>query len=106
MQMVQSEKLYNYLYKTVLYLILLFLIYNIIALFVSLYKEKKRWPRISSVVNAVESNLKHARPTEPEEIADTSHPKNDVPYLPLVEPINKTSIFAGPIQDVEIGMGV
>ena len=106
MQLVQSEKLYNYLYKTVLYLILLFLIYNIITLFVSSYKEKKGWPRISSVINAVESNLKHARPTKPEEIADTSHPINDVPYLPLVEPIKKTLIFAGPIQDVEIGMGV
>jgi hypothetical protein len=105
MQVVQSEKLYNYLYKTVLYLILLFLIYNIITLFISRYKEKKRWPRISSVVNAVESNLKHARPTKPEEIADTSHPVNDVPYLPLVEPIKKTSIFAGPIRDVEIAMG-
>ncbi len=106
MQLVQSEKLYNYLYKTVLYLILLFLIYNIIILFVSRYKEKKGWPRILSVISAVESNLKHARPTNPEEIADTSHPINDVPYLPLVEPIKKTLIFAGPIQDVEIGMGV
>ncbi len=105
MQVVQSEKLYNYIYKTVLYLILLFLIYNIITLFISHYKEKKRWPRISSVVNAVESNLKHARPTKPEEIADSSHPVNEIPDLPLVEPIKKTSIFAGPIRDVEIGMG-
>ena len=106
MQVVQSEKLYNYLYKTVLCLVLLFLIYNIITLFISRYEEKKRWPRISSVVNAVESNLKHARSTKPEEIADTLHTVNNVPYLPLVEPIKRTSIFTGPIQDVEIGMGV
>ena len=106
MQMVQSEKLYNYLYKTVLYLILLFLIYSIITLFISRFKERNRWPKISNVVNAVESNLKRARPTKPEEIIDGSLPANDTPDSFLAGPIKKASIFAGPAGDIEIGMGV
>jgi hypothetical protein len=104
--MVQSEKLYNYLYKIVLYLILLFLIYSIITLFISRFKEKKRWPRILNVVNAVESNLKRAGPTKPEEIIDELLPANDTSDSFLAGPIKKASIFAGPVGDIEIGMGV
>ncbi len=106
MQMVQSEKLYNYLYKIVLYLILLFLIYSIITLFISRFKEKKRWPRILNVVNAVESNLKRAGPTKPKEIIDEPLPVNDTLDSFLAVPIKKASIFAGPAGDIEIGMGV
>ncbi len=106
MQMVQSEKLYNYLYKIVLYLVLLFLIYSIITLFISRFKERKRWPRILNIVNAVESNLKRAGPTKPEEIIDESLPANDTPASFLAGPIKKASIFAGPAGDIEIGMGV
>ncbi len=106
MQLLQSEKLYNYLYKTLLCLILLFLVYNIIAIFfTSRYKEKKIWSRIVSIVDAVESNLKHASPPKSEEIVDKSLPINDTSDLSLVEPIKKTSIFAGPVQDVEVEMG-
>ncbi len=99
--MAQSEKLYNYLYRTVLCLILLFLIYNIIAIFFILsYEGKKRGARILSIVNAVESNLKHARP-KPEEIVDRSLPINETLGLPLAEPIKSALIFAGPVGDEE-----
>ncbi len=101
MQVAQSEKLYNYLYRTVLCLILLFLIYNIIAIFFILsYEGKKRGTRILSIVNAVESNLKHARP-KPEEIVDRSLPINETLGLPLAEPIKRALIFAGPVGDEE-----
>jgi len=101
MQVAQSEKLYNYLYRTVLCLILLFLIYNIIAIFFILsYEGKKRGTRILSIVNAVESNLKHARP-KPEEIVDRSLPINETLGVPLAEPIKRALIFAGPVGDEE-----
>jgi len=101
MQVAQSEKLYNYLYRAVLCLILLFLIYNIIAIFFILrYEGKKRGTRILSIVNAVESNLKHARP-KPEEIVDRSLPINETLGLPLAEPIKRALIFAGPVGDEE-----
>ena len=101
MQVAQSEKLYNYLYRAVLCLILLFLIYNIIAIFFILgYEGKKRGARILSIVNAVESNLKHARP-KPEEIVDKSRPINKTLGLPLAEPIKRALIFAGPVGDEE-----
>jgi hypothetical protein len=87
-------------------LILLFLVHSIITLFVSRFEEKKRWPRILNIVNAVESNLKRAGPTTPEEIIDESLPANDTPDSFFAGPIKKASIFAGPAGDIEIEIGV
>jgi hypothetical protein len=102
MQVAQSEKLYNYLFKILLCLISIFLIYNIIViLFISRYEENDLGLRALSVVNAVEFNLKHARPAKSEEIADKSFQINDTPESALAETIKRTSIFAGPVGDEE-----
>ncbi len=102
MQVVQSEKLYNYLYKIVLCLILFFLIYNVVViLFISSYEEKVLQSRIMSVVNTVESNLKHASPMKSEEIVGKSRSINDTPASLLAGPIKRTMIFMGPVGDEE-----
>ncbi len=102
MQVVQSEKLYNYLYKIVLCLILFFLIYNVVViLFISSYEEKELQSRIMSVVNTVESNLKHASPMKSEEIVGKSRSINDTPASLLAGPIKRTMIFMGPVGDEE-----
>jgi hypothetical protein len=96
MQVTQRKKVYDYFYKTAIYLFLLFIIYNIIMiLFFSRYKEKKRWPRILNVVNNVEYNLKHAKPTK--SVVDKSIDSGS----PLAGPIKKASIFTGPEGDEE-----
>ncbi len=97
MQVVQSEKLYNYLYKTLFCLLTIFLIYNITAiLFISRYEEKKLGLSVSSVVDTVESNLKNAGPKGI--VAQLPEP---APVTPLVESIKRTSIFDGPVGDEE-----
>ncbi len=97
MQVVQSEKLYNYLYKTLFCLLTIFLIYNItVILLISRYEKKDLGLRVSSVVDTVESNLKNAGPKGI--VAQLPEP---APVTPLAESIKRTSIFDGPVGDEE-----
>jgi hypothetical protein len=54
-----------------------------------------------SVVNTVESNLKHASPMKSEEIVGKSRSINDTPASLLAGPIKRTMIFMGPVGDEE-----
>lgn len=70
----------------------------------SRHKEKLLQSRIMSTVGAIESNLKHASPAKLEGEIVASLIKN-IPGSPKVEPIQRASIFAGPLTDDEISGG-
>lgn len=103
MEMAQKEKIFDYLYKAALFLVLAFFIYSIVSLFfISRSKEKKLWSRVSGPVDAIKSNLKRAKPKK-SEIEEVSRPSliEDITTLPLVTPIEKAFVFTGPIEVVE-----
>lgn len=99
METAQKEKVYGYLFKVVLSLILLFCIYNVVSIFfLSPPRVKKLQSRISSAVNTIESNIRRAGPENMEEIIYEPHLLNKVKGSPLSKQIERTSIFAGHVK--------
>jgi hypothetical protein len=99
METAQKEKVYGYLFKVVLSLILLFCIYNVVSIFfLSPPRVKKLQSRISSAVNTIESNIRRAGPENMEEIIYEPQMVNKVKGSPLSKQIERTLIFAGPVK--------
>ena len=104
MDILKKKKISDYTYKAVLSLLTLFILYNLVSIFiVSRMKERKLWSRISSTTSTLEANLKRAHPpVEPEESAAETRlvdKANTVLFNKLIE---KTSIFAGPVWENKI----
>lgn len=99
METAQKEKVYGYLFKVVLSLILLFCLYNVVSIFfLSPSRVKKLQSRISSAVNTIESNIRRAGPENMEEIIYEPQMVNKVKGSSLSKQIERTSIFAGPVK--------
>ncbi len=99
MENAQKDRIYGYLIKVVLSLILLFCLYNVASiLFLSPYSGKKLQSRISSTVNAIEHNLKRAGPENAEKVIYKSNLVNKVNGSTWAKQIARTSIFAGRVD--------
>jgi hypothetical protein len=97
MQTVQKEKIYGYVLKAILSLILLFCLYNVVCiLFLSSYSGRKWRSRVSSAVNAVESIIKHAGPKKTENIIYKSNLVDKTSDSSWANQIKREMIFAGP----------
>ncbi len=99
MQALQKDKVYDYLFKAALTLILLFCLYNVFCmLFLSPYISKKQTSRISNTVNAIEFNIKHSGPINTKKTMYKSSLTNTVKSSPWAKLIKRTSVFAGPVK--------
>ncbi len=93
MEIAQKEKLYDYLIKIALAVLILFFVYNIVnILFLSRGKEKKLWSRVQDPIKVVKSNMVRSEPPKPEV-------QEIQPYMPSVVSIERTSIFSGPKKE-------
>lgn len=98
MEIAQKEKIYGYLFKVILSMILLFCLYNVAnIIFISPYNEKKLQSRISSAINSIESNIKRAGPINKEQIMDRPNMANKVNGSPRARLIERASIFSEPV---------
>ena len=93
--MVQKEKVYSSAFKAVLSLILLFCLYNVVCI---LYSGGKLRSRVSSVVNAVESNINRAGPKKTENIIYESNLVNKTNYSSWANQIKRATVFTGPTK--------
>ncbi len=95
----QKDKLYDYWFKVVSALILLFCLYNVICiLFLSPYRNKKLKSRISNIVNAIEFNIKHAGPISTKKTMYKPNLTNKAKWSPWANKIKRTSAFSGPVK--------
>jgi len=96
---VQKEKVYSYAFKAILSLILLFCLYNVACiLFLDPYSGRKLRLRVSSVVNAVESIIKHTGPKKVQDITYKSNLVNKTSDSSWANQIKRTTLFAGPTK--------
>ena len=99
MRTVQKEKVFGYVFKAVLSLILLFCLFNIVCiLFLSPYSGGKLRSRVSSAVNTVESIIKHADPKKTESTIYKSNLVNKTNGSSWANQIKRTTVFAGPAK--------
>lgn len=99
METVQKEKIYGYLFKIILSLILVFCLYNVVSIvFLSHYRGKKILTRISGSVNAIESSIRRAGPEKIEAEEYKSHLKEIVNGSLFAKQIKKPLIFSGPVR--------
>ncbi len=99
METTQKDKLFGYLFKVVLSLLSFFCLYNVVSIiFLSPYSVRKLQSRISSTVNAVKSNIKHAAPKKIENVIYRSDLVNKANDSTWAKHIQRTSIFAGPVK--------
>ncbi len=96
----QKEKVYGYLFKAVLSLILLFCLYNVACiLLISPYNSGgKARTRASRVIDTVESNIKLAGPPKKENIIYKSYLENKTNDSFWVNQIKRTTVFAKPVE--------
>ncbi len=95
MRMVQKEKVYSSAFKAVLSLILLFCLYNVVCI---LYSGGKLRSRVSSAVNAVESNINRAGPKKTENIIYKSNLVNKTNDSSWANQIKRATVFTGPTK--------
>ena len=101
MRTVQKEKIYGYAFKAILSLILLYCLYNVVwGLFLSPYCEGKLKPKVSRVVNAVESNIRRAGPKKEESIEYELDLLNKTNGSSWANQIKRRTVFAGPTKVV------
>jgi hypothetical protein len=104
MDILKNKKIFDYSYRAVLSLLVLFILYNLVSIFfVSRFKERKLWSRVSSATRTLEANLKRAHPPEGvEEDAKETKLAHQVNNIHFKKSITKTSIFAGPIRGGDV----
>ncbi len=95
MRIVLKEKVYGYAFKAVLSLILLFCLYNVVCI---LYSGGKLRSRVSSAVNAVESNINRAGPKRTENIIYRSNLVNKTNDSSWANQIKRATVFTGPTK--------
>ncbi len=101
MEIAQKEKIYGYLFKVILSLILLFCLYNVISiLFLSYYGGKTLHSRISSSANSIKINLRRAGPKDAENEIYRSALANKIDGSSRAKPVERVLIFAGPLKTV------
>jgi len=94
--MALKEKIYDYVFKAVLSLILLFCLYNVVCiLFLSPYTGGKLRSRVVRAINVVESNIKRAGPKKTENIIYKSNLVNKTNDSSRANPIKRATVFAG-----------
>jgi hypothetical protein len=99
MQALQKDKVYGYLYKAVLALILLFCLHNVFCiLFLSPYSSKKLKSRITNTINTIEFNIKHSGPINTTKTMYKSKLTNKVKGSPWANQIKRISVFAGSVK--------
>ncbi len=97
MQVLQKDKVYGYLFKIGLTLILLFCLYNAFCIiFLYPYGSKKLKSRISNAVNSIEFNIKHSGPINAIKTEHKSNLTNIVKGSPWANQIKRTAVFIGP----------
>lgn len=102
MEIIQKERAQNLIYKVVLFLISLFIIYNVIDIFIiSHYKKKRLWSSISSTVNTVKNNIKRAGPKELNGIESKPYLISNNEGSPWAKRIERTSLFVGSMKGID-----
>ncbi len=99
MRTVQKEKIYGYVFKAILSLILLYCLYNVgWSLFLSPYSAGKLRSKVSRAVNAVESNIRHADPKKEDSVEYELDLLNKINGSSWANQIKRRTVFAGPTK--------